>query len=67
VTFHFPDDVVVSIPEVIGRVALIGLLQRRKIHSLHPLLRHEVSDQTFHHFGMGEQELVRAVVIVIAT
>jgi hypothetical protein len=47
-----------TIADVIGDKALVGILQRGKIKFLNPVLGHEIPDQTCNHLRMGEQLLV---------
>ena len=57
-----PDDIVMTVTQVIGDVAGVHFLQRREVQRLDPGLRHETLQQVFDHLGVGEQQFVAGVV-----
>ena len=60
-----PDDIVMTVTQVIGDVAGVHFLQRREVQRLDPGLRHETLQQVFDHLGVGEQQFVAGVVHTI--
>ena len=56
-----PDDVVLSVPNIVGYVAAACLLQGGKVQLCHPRLPYETEKEVPHHFRMGEDLLVRIV------
>ena len=59
---HAPDEIVLTVVQIIADVALADAFQGRKVNFLHPGFLDKPPEQVFHHTGMREQELVAVVV-----
>ena len=60
---HPPDDVVQTLAQVVGDIAVARTFQGGEVQIIYPILMHEAAQQVGDHLGVGEQELVAVVMV----